>query len=162
MNPTLALLLAQDGITNGTVFALLAVAILLVFLVTRVLFVAHGEFVVLGAITVVQVQRGEVPGAVWLLIPLAILCIALSTIQFVRERNVRLWLLQNGICVLALGMGLCATIYPPVGRSVWVQVTTVLCLVTPMGPLLYWIEIYSSTWVPYRFVDPSLRADPHS
>jgi branched-chain amino acid transport system permease protein len=138
MNPTVALLLAQDGITNGIVFALLGVAILLVFLVTRVLFVAQGEFVVLGAVTLVQVQRGEVAGAAWLVVPLALLCLVLSAIQFARERNSRLWLLQNGICLLGLAVGLGAAFYPPAAKSAWLQITTVVCLITPMGPLLYW------------------------
>jgi branched-chain amino acid transport system permease protein len=138
MNPTIALLLAQDGITNGIAFALLAVAMLLVFLVTRILFVAQGEFVVLGAITTVQVQRGEVAGAAWLLISLAILCILLSTMQVVRERKARNWYLQSGICILSLGIGWYATSHPPAGNAAWVQIASVLSLVTPMGPLLYW------------------------
>ena len=67
MNTTIALLLAQDGLTNGVIYALLAVAILLVFLVTRILLVPQGEFVVLGAVTLAQLQRGQFADALWLL-----------------------------------------------------------------------------------------------
>jgi branched-chain amino acid transport system permease protein len=138
MNLTLGLLLAQDGLTNGTIFALLAVAILLVFLVTRILFVAQGEFVVLGAITLVQVQRGETASAAWLLILLSLLCIVIATIQVIRERNYRFWSLQCAYCLLALGTGLCVIIYPPTSAPAWLQITIVLVVVGPMGPLLYW------------------------
>jgi branched-chain amino acid transport system permease protein len=138
MNQTLALLLAQDGLTNGIVFALLAAAILLVFLVTRILFVAQGEFVVLGAITTAQVQRGEFASAVWLLVALAALCIGIGTIQLIREHNYRLWLLQVGFCLASLAAGWAVTAHPPTSPPVWLQITTVLCVVAPMGPLLYW------------------------
>jgi branched-chain amino acid transport system permease protein len=138
MNLTLALLLAQDGLTNGTIFALLAVAILLVFLVTRILFVAQGEFVVLGAVTLVQVQRGEAASAVWLLMLLAALCIVIATIQLVRERNYRFWTLQCAVSLLALGIGQGVIMYPPVNPPAWLQMMIVLCVVSPMGPLLYW------------------------
>lgn len=138
MNQTVALLLAQDGLTNGIVFALLAAAILLVFLVTRILFVAQGEFVVLGAITTAQVQRGEFASAVWLLVALAALCIGISTIQLIREHNYRLWLLQIGFCLASLAAGWAVTALPPTSPPVWLQITTVLCVVAPMGPLLYW------------------------
>ena len=45
MNLDIALLLTQDGITNGAIYALLALALVLVFSVTRVIFIPQGEFV---------------------------------------------------------------------------------------------------------------------
>ncbi|MCK9988735.1 MAG: hypothetical protein AzoDbin1_05207, partial [Azoarcus sp.] len=45
MDIQIALLLAQDGITNGAIYALLALALVLVFAVTRVIFIPQGEFV---------------------------------------------------------------------------------------------------------------------
>jgi branched-subunit amino acid ABC-type transport system permease component len=47
----IAILLAQDGLTNGAIYALLALALVLVFLVTRVIFIPEGEFVTFGALT---------------------------------------------------------------------------------------------------------------
>ena len=41
----IALLLAQDGITNGAIYALLALALVLAFAVTRVSFITQDEFV---------------------------------------------------------------------------------------------------------------------
>lgn len=138
MNATLALLLSQDGLTNGTVFALLSVAILLVFVVTRILFVAQGEFVVLGAITTVQIQRGEPTSAVWLLGGLAVLCLVISTIQLLREQNFSLWLGQAGFSAASLAVALGLGFYKPAPEVAWLQVAITLCVVAPMGPLLYW------------------------
>jgi branched-chain amino acid transport system permease protein len=68
MTPDIALLLAQDGITNGAIYALLALALVLAFAVTRVIFIPQGEFVAYGALTLVALQTGRLPGTVWLLL----------------------------------------------------------------------------------------------
>ena len=43
MDLSIAALLIQDGVTNGAIYALLALALVLVFAVTRVIFVPAGE-----------------------------------------------------------------------------------------------------------------------
>ena len=53
MDSTIALLLLRDGLTSGAIYALLGVAIVLVFTVTRVLFVPQGEFVAFAALSMV-------------------------------------------------------------------------------------------------------------
>ena len=45
------LFLVQDGITNGAIYALLGLALVLVFAVTRVILIPQGEFVTYGALT---------------------------------------------------------------------------------------------------------------
>jgi branched-chain amino acid transport system permease protein len=57
----IALMLVQDGITNGAIYALLALALVLVFAVTRVIFIPQGEFVAYGALTLAMLQAGVVP-----------------------------------------------------------------------------------------------------
>lgn len=59
MDFNVAAVLALDGLTSGAVYALLAMSILLVFAVTRVLFIAQGEFVVFGALTLAQLAAGS-------------------------------------------------------------------------------------------------------
>ena len=68
---TLAGILALDGLTNGAIYALLALATVLVFAVTRVIFIPQGEFVAFGALTLALFQLGKVPGTVWFLLVLA-------------------------------------------------------------------------------------------
>ncbi len=138
MNTTIALLLAQDGLTNGVIYALLAVAILLVFVVTRILFVPQGEFVVLGAITLGQLQRGQPAGAIWLLAALAILSIAIEAIRSVRSGDWRTFLLRSAFCIASVAVA--APMAHLATGSSWLplQIAAVLCLVAPMGPMLYW------------------------
>jgi branched-chain amino acid transport system permease protein len=68
---TIAGILALDGLTNGAIYALLALATVLVFAVTRVIFIPQGEFVAFGALTLALLQAGKVPGTVWFLLVLA-------------------------------------------------------------------------------------------
>jgi branched-chain amino acid transport system permease protein len=71
MDATIAGILALDGLTNGAIYALLALATVLVFAVTRVIFIPQGEFVAFGALTLALLQTGKVPGTVWFLLVLA-------------------------------------------------------------------------------------------
>ena len=43
MDLSIAAILAQDGITSGAIYALLALALVLVFSVTRVIFIPQGN-----------------------------------------------------------------------------------------------------------------------
>jgi len=71
MDFSIASILLLDGVTNGAVYALLGLATVLVFTVTRVIFIPQGEFVTYGALTLAMMQTGKTPGTVWLLLILA-------------------------------------------------------------------------------------------
>src|SRR5450830_595344 len=73
MDFSIASILLIDGLTNGAIYALLGLATVLVFSVTRVIFIPQGEFVAYGALTLAIFQTGKVPGTVWLLLIMAVL-----------------------------------------------------------------------------------------
>src|SRR5215471_11275187 len=62
LNSTIMLFLIQDGITNGAIYALLGLALVLVFAVTRVILIPQGEFVTYGALTYASLASGQMPG----------------------------------------------------------------------------------------------------
>ena len=68
MNFDIALLLAQDGIVNGAIYALLALSTVLVFQITRVIFIPSGALVAFAALTLAALQAGKFPPTVWLLL----------------------------------------------------------------------------------------------
>src|SRR5258707_7092500 len=68
MNSDIALWLVQAGITNGAIYALLALALLLVSAVTRVIVVPEGEFVTYAALSLALLQAGRLPGTVFVLV----------------------------------------------------------------------------------------------
>lgn len=61
MDFQIALLLGQDGIVNGAIYGLMALALVLVFSVTRVIFIPQGEFVAFGALTMAMLHRRACP-----------------------------------------------------------------------------------------------------
>ncbi len=89
MNLDIALLLGQDGITNGAIYALLALALVLAFSVTRVIFIPQGEFVAYGALTLVALQAGRLPGTVVLLMIAGALVACAELITAARTRRWR-------------------------------------------------------------------------
>ena len=76
MNTTIMLFLIQDGITNGAIYALLGLALVLVFAVTRVILIPQGEFVTYGALTYASLSAGQMPGT-------AKLALAMGMVAFV-------------------------------------------------------------------------------
>ena len=56
MTPEIALLLAQDGISTGAIYVLVALGLVLIFLVTRVIFVPFGDVVGYAALTLAALQ----------------------------------------------------------------------------------------------------------
>ena len=61
MDFSIAGILLLDGSSNGAIYALLALAIVLIFAVTRVIFVPQGEFAAYGALTLAMLQLDRVP-----------------------------------------------------------------------------------------------------
>ena len=72
MNSTILLFLLQDGITNGAIYALLGLALVLVFAVTRVILIPQGEFITYGALTYATLSAGHVPGTAGLALAMGV------------------------------------------------------------------------------------------
>ena len=114
MDLSTAGILALDGVTNGSVYALLALATVLVFAVTRVIFIPQGEFVAYGALTLALLQLGKVPGTVWLLVGLAAVAALLDLVDAIRRglppaamlRGVLRTLMAPAVVAALTGLGL--------------------------------------------------------
>ena len=101
-------LLTQDGITNGAVYALLALALVLVFAVTRVIWIPSGEFVAYGTLTLAGLQLGKPPGTVGLLVGMAVVAGAMEVVACARRgepgRIPRQFALWTGIPIAIAGV----------------------------------------------------------
>src|SRR4249920_1211058 len=98
MDFSIAVLLVQDGVTNGAIYALLALALVLVFAVTRVIFVPSGEFVAYGTLTLAGLQLGKPPATIGLLVGMAAIAGAMEVVACISRgesrqipRAVALW-----------------------------------------------------------------------
>lgn len=135
MDLQIALLLGQDGIVNGAIYGLMALALVLVFSVTRVIFIPQGEFVAFGALTMAMLHAGKVPTTLWLLLALAAIVLVIEIWRW-RTGHVVSWPATLLWCVVlpAVATALCWMVQP---NALMLQALTSLVLITPLGPLLY-------------------------
>jgi branched-chain amino acid transport system permease protein len=138
MDLSIFVLLVQDGITNGAVYALLALALVLVFAVTRVIWVPSGELVAFGTLTLAGLQLGKPPGVIGLLVGMAIAAAAMEVVACWRRgewrripRQLLIW------AVVPIALAGAATEAAGIDLPFWAQILLTLALVTPLGPLLY-------------------------
>lgn len=138
MNADIFLWLAQDGVTNGAIYALLALALLLVFTVTRVIFVPQGEFITFAALSLSLLEAGRVPGTIYILVFGGLAAAAIE--GFVAARS-RAWRRLPRIAalyvVLPVAVALLVAWAAPRQLGQWIQVLLVLAMVVPLGPIVY-------------------------
>lgn len=139
MDLSIAGILAIDGLTNGAVYALLALATVLLFAVTRVIFIPQGEFVAFGALTLAIMQTGRVPGTVWFLLVLAGAAAIGDIYEGLRHRHPVARIGKQLVRTLAVPVlvSLVAVWAAPRGFPLVVQALLALALVTPFGTLIY-------------------------
>ena len=145
MDFSIASILLLDGVTNGAVYSLLGLATVLVFTVTRVIFIPQGEFVAYGALTLAILQTGKVPGTVWLLLILAGVA---SVMELVSRWQ------HDGNVMAGIRAAFKTLVFPCVisGVTLWaapqqfplvVQALISVALVTTFGPLVYRVAYQS-------------------
>jgi len=139
MDSSIAAILALDGVTNGAIYALLALATVLVFAVTRIIFIPQGEFVAFGALTLALFQAGVVPGTVWFLLVLTAAAVAADLFDGVKHKQPAARLIKRVLRTAAYPVliSLVAIWAAPQKFSLLVQALLTLALVTPFGPLIY-------------------------
>lgn len=135
MDLQIALMLLQDGIVTGAIYALMALALVLVFSVTRVILIPQGEFVTYAALSMAAIQSGKLPSVVWLLVALAILTLLVEGWRHARGiavdwKTTTVWAVASPLLAVVLVFGVRPT-------AAWAQTLTVLALIAPMGPMLY-------------------------
>ncbi|HMA10152.1 MAG TPA: branched-chain amino acid ABC transporter permease, partial [Ramlibacter sp.] len=129
----------------GAIYALLGLATVLVFTVTRVIFIPQGEFVAYGALTLAILQTGKVPGTVWLLLILAAVAALMNALgEWRRSRT------AAPACVAALRtlafpvlMALVTAWAAPRQPHLAVQAFLSMAVVTAYGPLVYRVAYQS-------------------
>jgi branched-chain amino acid transport system permease protein len=138
LNTTIMLLLVQDGITNGAIYALLGLALVLVFAVTRVILIPQGEFVTYGALTYASLSSGQMPGTARLAVAMGIVAFGLDLFAGRRSLSPRLVGRAFAVdivlpcAVLALTSWLAGS-HPPMA----VNIALSLSIVTVIGLFLY-------------------------
>jgi branched-chain amino acid transport system permease protein len=135
---SIGLILVQDGIINGAIYALLALSLVLVFTATRIILIPAGEFVTYGALTLAFLHDGKVPGTAKLLVimGLAAFARALWSTWGTTNRRDKLRLAIETIAI-PVAIALLAFWLAPKKPGLAIEILLALAIVAPMGPLLY-------------------------
>jgi len=73
MDAQIAAILAMDGIATGAIYVLMGLGFVLLFTVTRVIFVPFGDIAAFTALTLAALEMKQLPGTVGLVVVLAVL-----------------------------------------------------------------------------------------
>src|SRR4051812_10336485 len=132
------LFLLQDGITNGAIYALLGLALVLVFAVTRVILIPQGEFVTYGALTYATLSAGNVPGTAKLAVAMGILAFALDVFMARKALRLRGMLRALGVDIL-VPLAILALTVSLAGRQtpIAINIALSLLIVAAIGLFLY-------------------------
>ncbi len=137
MTPDIAALLAIDGVSSGAIYALIAIGLVLIFSVTRVIFVPFGDIAVFAALTLSWLEQGRRPGTVILVAVLAVLASLMECATLARRRRLDA-LPRAMLFTLVLPLAIAGLVWAMAG-TVWpapVRVVLALLLVLPIAPLL--------------------------
>ncbi|HYD94731.1 MAG TPA: branched-chain amino acid ABC transporter permease [Noviherbaspirillum sp.] len=143
MDLSIAAILAQDGVSTGAIYALLALALVLVFSVTRIIFIPQGEFVAFGALTLAAMQSDKFPESATLLCALGGLSFAQEAVAILGNQERRRGAGRDLPLAFAKFVVLPGAIYfvtKSVGSAalpLFFQVLLTLAIVVPMGPMIY-------------------------
>jgi branched-chain amino acid transport system permease protein len=131
-------LLVQDAIGTGAIYVLMALGIVLIFNVTRVIFVSYGDLVAYSALTLGSFELQRMPGTVWLVLTLAGLAFIVEAGSLIRRSRAAqvpkaflTWVIIPAVPVAV------AFLIGAQNLSLPLAMLLTIALVLPLGPLLY-------------------------
>jgi branched-chain amino acid transport system permease protein len=137
MTSDIAAILAIDGIATGAVYALVAIGTVLIFTVTRVIFIPFGDIAAFTALTLAALDAKQLPGTVGLVVVLAGLACLAEVFSLARAGALRA-VPQAIFFYLVLPLIAVAIVWltmkfdPPAS----VRIVLALLLIMPISPLL--------------------------
>ena len=137
MTPDIAAILAVDGAATGAIYALIALGLVLIFTVTRVVFVPFGDIAAFSALTLAALNDKRLPGSALLVLALAVAAAAVEVAALVRQGRAHAAPRALGV-YLGLPAAIVAVAWialkfdPPTP----LRVALAIALVTPIAPLL--------------------------
>ena len=133
----IALILTMDGLANGVVYLLAGLGLVLIFSVTRVVFVPFGDIAAFAALTLAAFETDRLPPTIGLVLTLAALATCTEITGRIRRREYR----QIPKAIAAWGLlpalpCLAAWLAARPGVPAVVHVVVAVLLVVPIAPLL--------------------------
>ena len=133
----IALILGVDGLANGAVYLLAGLGLVLIFSVTRVVFVPFGDVAAFAALSLAAFETGRTPATIAMVLTLAVIAVIVEVARLVRRRE--LARIPRAIAGWgALPALPCLLAWAIAGRTtpVALQVVAAVLLVVPITPLV--------------------------
>lgn len=137
MTSDIAAILALDGIATGAIYVLVAIGTVLIFTVTRVMFIPFGDIAAFTELTLAALETKHLPGTVGLVLVLAVLASLIEIWSLLRDGKARqipkslLFYLVLPLLIVGL-----VRLVLPLEPSMPVRIVLALLLVLPISPLL--------------------------
>ncbi len=132
------LILLLEGLTNGAIYALMALGIVVLYSVTGVINVAQGEFVMLSALTVASLRLGQLPGTLYIVMAGLAAWAVFGALAGLRSRRP-----ARALAALLLPLAAAAAVYVLVRAGAradlpyLAQIVLAVLLTTLLGPISY-------------------------
>jgi len=137
MNAQIAAILTMDGVATGAIYVLMALGFVLIFSVTRIVFVPFGDIAAFTALTLAALENRQFPGTVGLVAVLAVVATAMELFAILRAGSLAripralffylvLPLLPAVLMVLVRGA--------PLGAPL--RIVATVALILPIAPLI--------------------------
>lgn len=138
MDPQIFFLLLQDGFSNGAIYVLMGVGLVLIFTVTRVLFLSFGDLISFSALTLAFLERNMLPGTVWLLAGAAAIAFTMECWRLLRagksNQLARAAITYIGVPAVPI---VAALLLDGSDLPRWAEIALTIALVAPLGAILY-------------------------
>ncbi|GHD20568.1 branched-chain amino acid ABC transporter permease [Tianweitania populi] len=138
MDFDIASILAIDGLASGAIYVLIAIGTVLIFTVTRVVFIPFGDIAAFTALTLAALEMGRLPGTAGLVVVLAGMATLVEVVALLR--NGRAHEIPGALLYyLALPLALVGVVWlsePLYQSSMVLRILFSLILILPIAPLL--------------------------
>lgn len=133
----IALILGMDGLANSAIYLLAGLGLVLIFSVTRVVFVPFGDIAVFAALSLAAFEAHRIPPTIGLVAVMAVIALVTELASLIRRGEIRripkaLW---YWAVLPAIPCGI-AWLVAANGAPAYVQVAASILLVVPVAPLL--------------------------
>jgi branched-chain amino acid transport system permease protein len=137
MTSQIAAILTLDGIATGAIYILIALGFVLIFAVTRIVFVPFGDITAFTALTLAALETKHLPGTVGLVAALAVLAAVLEIIFLIHARVLnRIPRVLFFYLVLPLIPALAVWLTAGMSLPTPARIVLTIALIVPIAPLL--------------------------
>jgi branched-chain amino acid transport system permease protein len=137
MDLDIATILTIDGIASGAIYVLIGIGFVLIFTVTRVIFVPFGDIAAFTALTLASLETRHVPGTVGLVAGLAVIAAAMDVVAKLNAGEAKL-VPKSLLLYLLLPLVPVAIVWMSAETQLpmFLRIVLSIALILPIAPLL--------------------------